>query len=670
MITIEIMFIHQIDSTFGPSHMARYRSGGCEVSSCNVSTQLWIDLHQEIEQDIRKRGTYRTEEEIQKNTSIRFMSLYIKDVQTITQEWSGKKVIPADDLLVTNRGVMTRVGDEYVSAEYEFITKRQEKGLEDKDESRTLRAAINAVMASSDAEVYFPVHNQGSDGSDQIRFIAHWKRIGNRIKAEIINIVGNTQDKDFAEAQRMLQATIGREFVYHQDSPRAYIFTHGVDEHNVQITKPYVDKENKIHNNIQAIPEESEQRNRFSKMHYDDSMEFQGSSEAAKELRSRDPLDAVFSDTVIHVGNKVFHDTKDTVDALGAFVLRKASERTKKQKADSQTPDRQVARTVIERIHELFSKNPENRDSIKHPERLTLEKIREKPVRIGEVIRKRHQEMRQAITVLAIVADTRVGIAAIPLLIGALAKELPQQVKAVEKSIRRHERRKRRVKNRELRIMGKRKTEKKLHGRRASDRRSGEVAASQSETKRVPEPRKKKSKEQKRMRLRELVRYKERKRQTTKKKEKQTVFPERSAQKFDVVLRKTIVRLARKLEKKEKTLLPISEEVKEQRKEKIVTKFTFTWVLWLLQETNSRHSRIDNPNNNTLEQSAIILQKEPTQWILLSILWYLAMIREKKAYSVQRTAYRKKKKSKFKSNNFTLAGWQLPNQAIIFAYGS
>lgn len=314
-------------------------------------------------------------------------------------------------------------------------------------------------------------------------------------------------------------------------------------------------------------------------------------------------------------------------------------------------------------------------------ERLTIEKIREKPVRIGEVIQRRHQEMRQTTTTLATIADTRVGIGAIPLLIGILAKELPRQVKAVEKSIGRQERRKRRVKHRELRIMGKGKTEKKLHVRNAFSRRRREIMVKQSkkemkyqkakerhvrkisEMKRATEIRMLKPKKRKRIQLTESAKHKERMVGVTRKKEREKGPPEGSVQRVDIVLHKTLVRLARKLKKNENVLLYVSEGVKQHRKVEDVARFSFAWVMWILQETSSIYSRNDTSSYNKLEQSALILQKELTLWVLLSIIWYLAMIREspragQKIYSTKR----KKKKHAYTSI--------VPNQAIIFAYGS
>lgn len=98
-------------------------------------------------------------------------------------------------------------------------------------------------------------------------------------------------------------------------------------------------------------------------------------------------------------------------------------------------------------------------------------------------------------------------------------------------------------------------------------------------------------------------------------------------------------------------------------------------LLFLEKYQNMVSRKIDNRNQtNTVEQ---LLLHEVTPWILLSIIWYMAMIREKKVYSSHPPAgragfivHRKKNKSKFKSNNFMLTGLQLPNQAIIFAYGS
>ena len=96
----------------------------------------------------------------------------------------------------------------------------------------------------------------------------------------------------------------------------------------------------------------------------------------------------------------------------------------------------------------------------KHSERLTLEKIREKSVKVVEVIEKRHRKMRKEIATITLIAETGIAVHAAPLILASLAEKLPPPIRAVEKSMRRHEKRELRMKNKEFRKSAKRETKK------------------------------------------------------------------------------------------------------------------------------------------------------------------------------------------------------------------
>ena len=644
---MENFSIHHIDSMFGPSRLARYEGGGCETS-CNVSTKIWIDLHDDIEQEVRKSGTYETEEEIQKNTSIRFMSLYVKDVQTIREEWSGKEVIPGDDLLVTDRGVMTQVGDEYVPAEHQFITKRQEKGLEDRGESRTLRAAIGAMVASPEAEAYFPVHNQGSDGTDQIRHVAHWKRVGNRIKTEMINISGNQQDKTLLEAQRTLEYAIGKNFVHHQDSTRSYIFTRGVQREGIHFS------------------EINHQQKRTSlNLSFDRAGDSRATPEFLRETHQGNTLDRALFDAMIHVGNKVAYDTKDTVTALGAFVLHKASERRRKQGIKSQTPDRQVERTMTEHIRELFSKSAEDRSHENQQTRLTIEKIREKPVRMVEVIEKRYREMRKEVVAIKVIAETGAAVHALPAILASLAEKHPAPVRAVEKSIRRHKLRKakREAKKDSVKVQPFQplRSERVELFRAAKERKRKKVRTEVNrERKRV-----KRSKENG---IKKIAAASEKIPSALKKRESQE--KRRLRQVVEKSLRRHKKKELRRSEKRE-----TKKDSSIQRKEReAVAGMVFGWMVWvMLNRANFPpvESKIAKLVQERRGAKLVHLpggleggDREPTPWVLLSIIWYLTAIREQGMQS-NPTNPTNTTNNQMKKRNMVI-----PQYAVIFAYNS
>ncbi|MBI3343087.1 hypothetical protein HY032_02945, partial [Candidatus Gottesmanbacteria bacterium] len=78
----------------------------------------------------------------------------------------------------------------------------------------------------------------------------------------------------------------------------------------------------------------------------------------------------------------------------------------------------------------------------------------------GKIIRKEYDARRTARNSLHIVAETRVAVHAVPVVLKRLAEKLPTQVRAVEKSIRRYKKRELRIKKYELRRGKKREIEK------------------------------------------------------------------------------------------------------------------------------------------------------------------------------------------------------------------
>ena len=68
------------------------------------------------------------------------------------------------------------------------------------------------------------------------------------------------------------------------------------------------------------------------------------------------------------------------------------------------------------------------------------------------------------------------------------------------------------------------------------------------------------------------------------------------------------------------------------------------------------------PGGMTKDKEAFI-QKEPVPWILLSIIWYLAMIRESGGHNAPKAKVKKKKK-----NYQSVQLIDLPPAGIIFAF--
>ena len=141
-------------------------------------------------------------------------------------------------------------------------------------------------------------------------------------------------------------------------------------------------------------------------------------------------------------------------------------------------------------------------------------------------------------------------------------------------------------------------------------------------------------------------------------------------------------------------------ETSRKESKEAVSNFSFAFIVWLLirsKETwvqnhtmgqqletlNDENSLVLHEIHQTQKQEGLIV-KEPAQWILLSIIWYLAMVREaglvkqarqatqakqvRRVRKVRRVRQAVKKKKKMKQLYQKYA--YFPKHAVIFAFNS
>ena len=136
---------------------------------------------------------------------------------------------------------------------------------------------------------------------------------------------------------------------------------------------------------------------------------------------------------VTDIPSRVLRDSRETVRGVAVYLRNKKS-----QKAIHETG-------MVGRVHSI------ERGRERTPERLTIAKIREKPVRVIETINKRHSEMRVDARAIVLIAQIGTLTHAAPVLLARLGEPLPIPVRAFEKSIRRHGEKELRITNYELR---------------------------------------------------------------------------------------------------------------------------------------------------------------------------------------------------------------------------
>ncbi len=331
-----------------------------------------------------------------------------------------------------------------------------------------------------------------------------------------------------------------------------------------------------------------------------------------------------------------------------------------------------------------------------NPERLTLEKIREKPIAIADVIEKRHREMTETKHALLVVAKTCVGIGAVPFLIGSLAKELPKPMVAVEKSIARHEKKKRRSLSLASRLARREHKAHKFLTRLNQTRKIEDISFPVKLKIKSKEKRKwkRKGKAQDKLWLMSTVgkiiqSHSERISIDSRRSLSRTLMRDGNDRLRERTLVHVLIKLAHKVKKfeqspikpmknelkiaesaaRKKTEFTVSKKEKQHREKKeAIVKFSFALTLWFFMSSpvkNGTSSKDWIPPGGMTKDKEAFIQKEPVPWILLSIIWYLAMIRESGGHNAPKAKVKKKKK-----NYQSVQLIDLPPAGIIFAWGS
>lgn len=126
---------------------------------------------------------------------------------------------------------------------------------------------------------------------------------------------------------------------------------------------------------------------------------------------------------------------------------------------------------------------------------------------------------------------------------------------------------------------------------------------------------------------------------------------------------------------------------KKEKKRMIVLQFSFAWLLYRLSHVEKnlkRPSLIVTPqdldtlsvNKDKRQDEGLKKQEEATPWVLLSIIWYLTMIREggismsNFQYPISNKKQKVNHQSKIQTNTAPFIFIPMPQQAVIFAYHS
>ncbi len=583
----------------------------------------------------------------------RFAREYLKTNMAHYRAKEAGQDVPPWDVHLTEKGLTTADGEGLLELTGQPLTSHFSEQISSDIKMRvpiemeTVRHA-NALAASGADTIFMPEHIS-ENGGIFVRFVTRYTRDlidPNKYQGSQIDLGKNMAPE---EARIKMQDMIeNSHFVHSLQSNTykdAYAFgTEKVRRGNNDVLSNQVrhvpNRETIAQHTSVLIGEKATRQNRFY---------------------SRDPLGFVVND-VAKIGKSVVVETATTAIMTGKYLFERVPKENEKK------PE--------------MSTNKINRRNNKQEA-----KFSEKIDRFNLIVHKRHIEMRRAKNALIIIQETGVGVGAIPFLISALVKELPRPIKAVEKSMRRHEKRELRIKNKELRRIAKRETKKDsvkvqplrserveplgaAKERKRRKKRSKEnggpprrAAAEKLTPIRIKKPM---NPEGRRFRqLRRVMKSAERIlgiKQMPKKEKKLWMALVVAAGEFNPTnpAKRDQSRQAGPVRPIHETMRKWSNKKIEDKRREMIAGAQFAWMVWVMLnranfppvESKSAMLVSERRGVKLIHPSGV--EHESSPWVLLSIVWYLTAIREQgmKNYPVK-----KKRRT-------------LPRQGIIFAFAS
>lgn len=325
------------------------------------------------------------------------------------------------------------------------------------------------------------------------------------------------------------------------------------------------------------------------------------------------PVDIVVHE-VITTSQRVLRDVATTTISAGVFAL----ETLRRRRAQKQL-----------QTTELHNK-----------EILVRNNRKEKNIFIFREQRNQAKRMLRFAAISQFVAETGVGVGAA--LFGL--RQLAELTKNEKRRVRKH------IERRYQKMKSKEQNRKKAE---ALQKKSKEAVNKEKKPfKKEAWIRTRKNKEMRRHRRRE---------------KKQSPVREFAISRKELTVWKTLLVLARRLQERKprmekKFKQNEGRQIRIQERKRVAVKFIFALLLWVFLKNESKHVRFPQSfkREKKIEAPAV---KEPTQWVLLAIIWYLVMIRE------QRMPMRHKKQKKTKQKSL-YSSQALPPSGVIFALAS
>lgn len=580
--------------------------GGAEAHSWNNSLS-----HATFEDNVESHG---------KETALQLLRedirSWIRERKGQSHQWS---LYVRDGQMITQTGVsLQEMTDNITSGPHSDIVPENIKATAPL-EAATLHEATKLAISGAQ-RIVFPEQHLDASGKVVSRYLSVWTKNASdptRYDGTRIDLGKNVRVEDVRTGTSFVAFGLHENVVYHEHRKQKHAF---VLEAKADSGKPFEVVEKAIVATIRRSHQET-----YSYKHRTDTLPKDERSlwkrlevqETQSEVLDQGKILSIpviqkdrHTDVLIDIPRTVVRDTADTVRGVAIFLRKKELRR------ETNAPS-------IVRKDRLDA------------DRLTLEKIREKPMKIAETIEKRHVEMQRAAAALGVMAETAVAVHAAPVFLAALAEKLPPAVRAVEKSLRRHQKRVMRIKNYEVRKAKREAGRDRVKVQLLKTERIKSIKTATEGKKRKKSTKMFEARIS--LRRKELLPKRERRHPTRKDilvvKHLEPIRLRPSEKKrMQKILRRVMrgikVTGERPRTKRKEKKRQIETQFQSTPKKEIVSapRFIFAWVVFLLLRTSDRKPQ--NELGLSLKRQEVIVKKEPRVWILLSIIWYLAMIRE------------------------------------------
>ncbi|MDP1722282.1 MAG: hypothetical protein Q8L37_03665 [Candidatus Gottesmanbacteria bacterium] len=550
-------------------------------------------------------------------------------------------------------------------------------------EAATLREATRLAVEGAE-KIILPEQHLDQDGNIVSRYLSVWTKNASdptRYDGSRIDLGKNIRIEDVRTGTSFTAFEQQDSVSFHQHAHQKQAFVLAIQSNannsfaeikNAMVTKIHRSHQETYSRLPEEVPQERQQKQASTQENYR-------------------------QDMLTDISSRVLHDTRETVRDVAVYLRSKKIQREMHGEG------------VVKRANVLEGRRGQP------SERITLAKIREKPVSVVELTAKRHVQMQRDARALSVIAETGLAMHAAPVLLARIAEQLPTPVRAVEKSIARHAKKELRRKNKELR-KAKREVKKNRLASQEVVLRSWETKELKARRKRLKlhlevtaegriftfnDRDKRKRKERRKMNMEKGIKkvaaaelltpiiLEKREKQQIRKLYQMIRRAERTLDRMRMPRREKIVWVklavadtefakfasqgsASRSEKEKRVLRKpgfrrakpgFAEDVRLQER-MVFVGVRFAWMVWMiLGRKEAGTSKSTFIRHRLASQDDVLQDKEETPWVLLSIIHYLTALREQGAQNTTNTTNTTNRQMKKRKN-------LLPQHAVIFAYAS